>query len=189
MAALAAMAVSPVPAVLVSARLLQVQTAVSAEMEDLVGLLEPVEQEAPLSERTATAETAGMVGSLACRAMEATEPPVTRLPPMAATAVRAATRGPQALEGTAVRREAALVPPEPMERMALMAPLSQAVATEAMAAMGLTRQRPAQLEAMAEPGAPEARMVTAEQVELEAMEPQAPMGMMERVPVKTAKTA
>jgi len=135
MAALAAMAVSPVPAVLVSARLLQGKTAGMPGMADQVGLRAPGARAVlPVSEESmATAETAEMVVSLVCRAMEATEPTATRSPPMAATVARAATPGPQALAGTAVRREAALVPPEPVERMALMAPLSQA---EAMAATG-----------------------------------------------------
>ena len=58
-----------------------------------------------------------------------------------------------------------------------------------MAAMGLTRQRPAQLGAMAEPEAPEVRMAMAERVEPVATEPQASMGPQERIPAKTAKTA
>lgn len=189
MAALAEMAVSQVPAGLVSARLLQEQTAVSAAMEDLVGLLVPVEQEAPLSERTATAETVGMVVSLVCRAMEATEPPVTRSLPMAATAVRAATPGLQALAGTADRREAALVPPEPVDRMALMALMLQAEAMEATVAMVLTRQRPAQLEAMAEPVEPEVWLAMAEPVERAATVPQEPMVLRDRIPATRVATA
>lgn len=58
-----------------------------------------------------------------------------------------------------------------------------------MAAMGLTRQRPAQLEAMAEPEAAAVHMAMEAQVELAAMELLERMGLQERIPGKTAVTA
>lgn len=134
MAALVVMAVSPEPAGLVSARLLQGQTAGMPEMADQVGLRAPgVLAVLPQQEESmATAETAAMEVSLVCRAMEATEPTATRPPPMAATVARAATPGTRALEASAAW-QALGARAEPVERMALMAPLPRA---EAMVATG-----------------------------------------------------
>ncbi len=103
MAGQAATAVSLVPAGLVSARLLQAQTVGMPATADLVGLRAPgvlavlPEQE----ESMATAETAAMVVSLVCRAMEAMEPTATRPPPMAAMAAWAAIPGMRVLEASA----------------------------------------------------------------------------------------
>lgn len=58
-----------------------------------------------------------------------------------------------------------------------------------MAAMGLTRQRPAQLGAMAEPEAPEVRMAMEAQEAMAATELLERMGLQERIPAKTAVTA
>lgn len=183
MAALAEMEDSPEPGALVSVRLLLGKTVGMAVTADLVGLRAPgvlvvlPEQE----ESMATAETAEMVVSPGCRAMVATELTATRPLPMAATVARAATPGMRVLEASAAW-QALGARAEPVERMALMASLSQAVATEAMAAMGLTLQRPAQLAVMAEPEASEARMVTAASEEPAAMARQDRMGLLEHFP-------
>ena len=190
MAALAEMEDSLVPVGLVSVRLLQAQTAGMPATADLVGLRAPVglavlpEQE----ESMATAATAEMVVSPGCRAMVATEPTATRPPPMAATVARAATPGMRVLEASAAW-QALGARAEPVERMDLMAPLSQAAGMEATAAMGLTRQRPAQLEAMAEPEAPEVRMAMAERVEPAATELLEQMALQDQIPVETAGSA
>ena len=167
-----ATAVSPEPGALVSARLLQGQTVEMPVTADLVGLLEPVEQEAPpvmWLARMGMVATVVMVVSLVCRAMEATEPPVTRPPRMAAMAVRAVTPGVLELAPAEAQQEAVLAQPEPVERLALMAPLPQAVGMAGMAAQVSVRRHSERMEATAEMAEPVDHSATAAMGDLAAM--------------------
>ncbi len=179
MAGQAATAVSPEPVALVSVRLLLGKTVGMPVMADQVGLRAPGARAVlPVSEESmATAETAAMVVSLVCRAMEAAEPLVTRPPAMAAMAARAVTQGLLELAAAEAQQEAVLVRPEPVERLALMAPLPQAVGMAAMAELVSARQRPAQLEAMAETEAMADLLATVASEEPAATEPRGRMAL------------
>jgi hypothetical protein len=115
----------------------------------------------------------------------AMEPQAMRCLPMAATAAMAAIPVWQEMEESAERR-AELEPPQ--ARMAPMGPSQPAVEMEGMAELGSARQRPAQLEAMAETEALADLLATVASEEPAATEPRGRMALRDLFPGNLART-
>jgi hypothetical protein len=145
-------------------------------LEDLEQLPEPMDSAATVAQadRPEPQESAAM------------EPQAMRCLPMAATAAMAAIPVWQEMEESAERR-AELEPPQ--ARMAPMGPSQPAVEMEGMAEQVSARQRPAQLEAMAETEALAELLATAVSEEPVATEPQGRMALRDRCPGNLARTA